>query len=351
MVEVEDKILLKRRFKGLSTKGGIVTATAELHKLGGNQKAHFSFTTDNGCAHEDILDAFGKVPGAKLLVDVHLMDEDGTPMHAIDNGAYWLAEGKPEYTKKNLHLTDDEMKVLDGFWIEAMDRLKDDLKEMRACHCRSRGIADLKTIKEDSQKIEAFEKSIPYEAAKTAVQKASGQFHLPERWRQMAEDAKRYLREPDYEDPELEQFQSQDPMTESLLEIDGEILPVTWVNGFEIECGPSHRYAVFKDSKEAGKAARARWEDMAKNDPKEFACMVGEKTLVAWGLGQSASPGSRQVSSLKEWLDLWLDTPEEEFAHYDGEENDVKISAALADEMGIKRKKRDKWVPAVAYRS
>ncbi len=60
---------------------------------------------------------------------------------------------------------------------------------------------------------------------------------------------------------------------------------------------------------------------MAENDSKEFVCMVGEETLVAWALGQYAGPGSTHVQSLNEWLDLWLNTPEEHFASYDSCEN------------------------------
>lgn len=70
----------------------------------------------------------------------------------------------------------------------------------------------------------------------------------------------------------------------------------------------------------AGQNARDYWEDMAQNDKSEFICMVGEGTLVSWCLGDYAGPGTTKVSSLEEWLDLWLDTPEEHFASYDGEE-------------------------------
>src|SRR6185369_7834653 len=108
------------------------------------------------------------------------------------------------------------------------------------------------------------------------------------------------------------------------LKIDGEIYNVSKVYQFDrdhniaqvkTEEGPE--FIVAESSEEAGKSARERWADMAENDPKEFTCMVGEETLVQWGLGRSAGPGSTSVCSLEEWLDLWLDTPEEEFASYD----------------------------------
>jgi hypothetical protein len=82
---------------------------------------------------------------------------------------------------------------------------------------------------------------------------------------------------------------------------------------------------------------------MAENDPREFTCMVGETTLVKWGLGQMAGPGTTQVRSLEEWLDLWLTIPEEQWASYDGNELDVEyVSPALEAELSI--------TPTVAYR-
>ncbi len=73
---------------------------------------------------------------------------------------------------------------------------------------------------------------------------------------------------------------------------------------------------------------------MAQDDPANFTCMVGEQNLIAWGLGQSAGPGSTAVNSLNEWLDLWLDTPSEHWAGYDGHEYEVEgASEALVDEL------------------
>lgn len=84
-------------------------------------------------------------------------------------------------------------------------------------------------------------------------------------------------------------------------------------------------YYLAEDSESAGKAAREYWEDMAENDPKEFTCMVGEETLIQWGLGRSAGPGYTHVRSLEEWLDLWLNTPEEQWASYDSAERAVTL--------------------------
>lgn len=104
-------------------------------------------------------------------------------------------------------------------------------------------------------------------------------------------------------------------------------------------------YYVFPDSDVAGLEAREYWEDMARNDPSEFANMVGHDTLTQWGMGQPAGPGSTHVTSLSDWLDLWLDTPEEHFASYDGNESSVDFVSDefVDDELG--------FTPTVAYRA
>ena len=103
-------------------------------------------------------------------------------------------------------------------------------------------------------------------------------------------------------------------------------------------------YIVFPDADDAGAAARLYWENMAENDPSEFACMVGNSTLVAWGMRQFAGPGTTQVRSLEEWLDLWLSTPEEQWAGYDSAECEVgDVTQGAEDEIGFK--------PGVAYRT
>jgi hypothetical protein len=112
-----------------------------------------------------------------------------------------------------------------------------------------------------------------------------------------------------------------------------------WTNGLlHIECQDGTSYYIFEDAETAGKAAREYWKDLAENDPTEFACIVGEKNLIQWGMGHYAGPGSTQVISLEEWLDLHLDIPEEHFASYDG------------NECGFKSKHPDFESYTVAYR-
>ena len=89
--------------------------------------------------------------------------------------------------------------------------------------------------------------------------------------------------------------------------------------------GDSRReFYLFESTETAGQAAREYWDDMAHNGRREFVAVVGKDCLVSWALGEYAGPGSSYVSSLDAWLDLWLSTPEEHFASYDGYERDVK---------------------------
>lgn len=75
-----------------------LTATAGLHLLGGNSRPYFSVTGDirrpgandidtGGCIHDEILAHW---PVLAPVVAVHLADDTGTPLHAVENGRYWL---------------------------------------------------------------------------------------------------------------------------------------------------------------------------------------------------------------------------------------------------------------------
>ncbi len=131
------------------------------------------------------------------------------------------------------------------------------------------------------------------------------------------------------------------------IRIDGETYEIDHVRDLgdgvhEVSCGRME-FVIAPDSETAGQAARARWAEMAENDPEEFRCMVGDEVLVNWALGQNAGPGSVGCDSLEEWLDLHLSHPEEEFASYDGMECTVDACGAeIVEEVGYK--------PTVAYR-
>ncbi len=96
---------------------------------------------------------------------------------------------------------------------------------------------------------------------------------------------------------------------------------------------------LFRSHEEAGEWARQSWEDRILDDPEEARALVGTETLVRWALGLPAGPGSAKVNSLNEWLDLWLETPEEEL----GEEFEVvQVAEDLVERLG--------FVPRVAYK-
>ena len=70
---------------------------------------------------------------------------------------------------------------------------------------------------------------------------------------------------------------------------------------------------LFKDEEEAGIHARAYWKDFIEDDHESAVEILGAKNLIRWALGQLAGPGTTQVRSLEEWLDLYLDAPDEHF--------------------------------------
>jgi len=135
------------------------------------------------------------------------------------------------------------------------------------------------------------------------------------------------------------------------IQIDGDVMEVSSVNDAPFRSGDvgvieadSNEFYVATDAESAGAEARAYWEDMAHNDPSEFAELVGKDTLVSWALGQHAGPGSETAQSLDDWLDIVADHPEEELGRYDGNELDVDyVPESVQDELGFK--------PTVAYRS
>lgn len=114
--------------------------------------------------------------------------------------------------------------------------------------------------------------------------------------------------------------------------IDGETLSVNRIctGGYPPTIETDGGEYVLAESREAaGKAARDYWHELVTDYPLEAAGFFSEETLIAWALGQRAGPGTRKVSSLNEWLDLWLDTPEEHWAGYDGVERDVTAPAGF----------------------
>lgn len=101
-----------------------IKVIAELVHRDGNRNAYFSITGDverqaknnrwmpflSGCIHQEIIEHF---PQLQPLVDIHLADEDGVPMHAYANAAYWAGQTKYQALDldklaKHLRVTKDQ---------------------------------------------------------------------------------------------------------------------------------------------------------------------------------------------------------------------------------------------------
>ena len=96
---------------------------------------------------------------------------------------------------------------------------------------------------------------------------------------------------------------------------------------------------LFKTREDAGEYVRQYWEDYVEcESSEEVVAILGAETLISWALGRLAGPGTIKVKSLEEWLDLYLDVPEEHFE----EEFDVDaIGENIVEILGFK--------PAVAF--
>lgn len=83
-----------------------LTVVGGLHYMRGNRAPYFSLTAIQdrkergrwqddmgGCCHDLILKHY---PELADLAALHLSDMDGAPMHAVENGWYWLAGAMPE---------------------------------------------------------------------------------------------------------------------------------------------------------------------------------------------------------------------------------------------------------------
>ncbi len=93
------------------------------HYIGGNRRPHFSVTADifdkhgrdvgGGCCHDQVSKYF---PEVDRLIRWHLVDDDGTPMHYIANGIYWMEKYLGVYrTFAHLAYEPPEPKALDTF--------------------------------------------------------------------------------------------------------------------------------------------------------------------------------------------------------------------------------------------
>ena len=92
---MEEKILFERTYQAGIEHGRVLKASCKLRSLGWQAPA-FSVTgrifdrhgklESGGTLHVDILTSF---PGLDPIVDLHLSDSEGVPMHDEENGWYW----------------------------------------------------------------------------------------------------------------------------------------------------------------------------------------------------------------------------------------------------------------------
>ena len=101
---------LRHERGGTSRKPHFIQAEAKLYRLG-EQEPYFSLTghivdrhgESFGQVHDELLnhdELLKQWPKLKPLADIHLSDENGIPMHAVENGWYW-AGGCREWCKGN----------------------------------------------------------------------------------------------------------------------------------------------------------------------------------------------------------------------------------------------------------
>lgn len=440
-----EKTILSRKFQKPDDKGCLHRFEASLIHLQGNQKPYFSVTTDNGAAHDEILEHW---PELDWLVALHLRDDEGAPIHTVANLLYYAGKMDVDAVKRHLlcddviakqmiseimwarkaaesaawNKVDQEHKIFLGtVYDDASDYVKtttthlfkdkaDDpesitsvmrsigktvenltlwirrateeereiplriIKELdvvsalqeaklsrmsvnlllkawdyREAHKR---ITKLRTLLRSidiifTEKKDALSNPVAHKDLENTVEELLVPFR--EMWKAEAEKAKEFLKLPD--DIQTVEITEESPY---IILPDGEIAGICGIHHYGllpiVDVGfASYHIAASED--EAGKAAEKYWRDMAESDSSEFAAMVGEETLIAWGMGKKAGPGSVKVSSLEQWFNLTSNHPAEVFATYDGQEVFVSINAALAEELGIDYEDTDNgYMRVVAYR-
>ncbi len=98
------------------------------------------------------------------------------------------------------------------------------------------------------------------------------------------------------------------------------------------KCSNGNKYYIFMNNDDAGETAREYYAEMADKCPDEILSMVGVRALIEWSRGCSYAAGCIGVSSLDEWLDLWLNNPEEHFACDGVEINIEKMNKNMQEE-------------------
>lgn len=104
------------------------------------------------------------------------------------------------------------------------------------------------------------------------------------------------------------------------IEIDDKVINITDILSGEylptLITNKGHEYYVADSEISAGRAAKKYWAEM---DKQELTEMIGKEAIQAWAVGDWYAPGSIEVNSFEDWLDIHLNYPEDTFAIYDGD--------------------------------
>lgn len=116
-----DKVIAKRVLARVLSDRTYVRAVAQLHH-GGNAHPYFSLTGEEytnravwsrghepracGQMHDVLVDA---IPELALIAALHLSDDHGVPMHAVENGWYWYEQGELATCAKHLRVSLDDL--------------------------------------------------------------------------------------------------------------------------------------------------------------------------------------------------------------------------------------------------
>ena len=120
-----------------------IKVQAELVHLGSNLKPHFSITGEvqyqaknnrwmdltAGACHNDILEHF---PELQPLIDIHLADDQGVPMHAYANAGYWA--GHTKWQELNLQTLARHLRVTEQQAQEMVDYVNHYWGELDTTH-------------------------------------------------------------------------------------------------------------------------------------------------------------------------------------------------------------------------
>ena len=96
-------------------KGLTLSVTAELSTCGNNPRPRFAVTGEiyragandietGGCIHDTVRKYF---PRLGPVIDLHLSDDTGTPMHAVANGVYFAELGKTDTLANHLRVSSE----------------------------------------------------------------------------------------------------------------------------------------------------------------------------------------------------------------------------------------------------